>query len=733
MTLPGLAASAGPRGESIPTLGCWFWHEAEFEGEGYKRPIDTFAEFSPYELLTTSLRAPLKEVTDPEVRGRIARAAEYARKRGLGLVMDLDVRLAREAFRAAYPDELQEKLWLVETAATARGEVRLEVASVDLSDHYTFATTHYVPLAGRVARVYSYRREEGEILPDTVEEVPSGMLTLAEVSEKRVSASFQEPSDWAGRTYCLLAAFTHLTPDVFAPHLDEFQRGILESYSNVPLAGVCKDEWGFPPSFEGNPRKNEFYYSEARAKVYADRTGGRDLLRDLLLMAFGEKGRERDRQAAINRFMSLSTDRNTEIETQFYKATKEIFGATAFVGTHPTWFPYPDSREIEKNGLSWWGATRDWAQTDEGTPYSCRTALSKKWNSPVWFNMFYDREPEVYEKQVWSDVLAGGRMNIHPLYPFRENREPFSEYTELMTPELVLAQRRISLLNAITKSPLNCPIAVIFGHACAMNWAGPGYADTGEALARHCWKLGYPADLIPTTEIGTEALRVTDAGKLVYGPQEYDMAILFQPEFEDRATAQFFRRVDSSQTLLYRVGEWTRDFEGELLSGTELLPHIMKVLDRTAFEMSSVIQDLVDRGIPPQTGATQAVETLVNLSRPPQRGHAHLIDGTFIFISAEDSVAGDPFRETFQVKGQKVEVEAAGLVAFRFSQEGDLEALAAGGLKRFAGGGVGIALENPADLALWRGKDGEWEGLLLNRNEPIPQELLEISRQWEVR
>lgn len=115
--------------------------------------------------------------------------------------------------------------------------------------------------------------------------------------------------------------------------------------------------------------------------------------------------------------MELHRARNTEIEQTFYRATKATFGPDAFVGTHDTTFPYPDAREFERNGLDWWTATRDYAQSDEITPYSCRTSMAKKFGGPVWYNQWYMSTADSYGKLIWSYALAGGRMNFHILYP----------------------------------------------------------------------------------------------------------------------------------------------------------------------------------------------------------------------------------------------------------------------------------------------------------------------------
>ena len=41
----------------LPTIGCWFWKEAEFQPGGYRPFLDMVADHASYNLLTTSIRA----------------------------------------------------------------------------------------------------------------------------------------------------------------------------------------------------------------------------------------------------------------------------------------------------------------------------------------------------------------------------------------------------------------------------------------------------------------------------------------------------------------------------------------------------------------------------------------------------------------------------------------------------------------------------------------------------
>ena len=119
---------------SWPSIGCWFWFQEEFEGEGYKRFIDLHEKYSPFELLSTSLRYP-GDLTDPKVHDQIKAASLYARSKGIGLVMDLDIRLARDSFKEKYPDELQQIILLREFPLNKANTAALGVKAQGFDDH----------------------------------------------------------------------------------------------------------------------------------------------------------------------------------------------------------------------------------------------------------------------------------------------------------------------------------------------------------------------------------------------------------------------------------------------------------------------------------------------------------------------------------------------------------------------------------------------------------------------
>jgi hypothetical protein len=711
----------------LPVLATWGWSEPEFKPRGYQPFIDQAAKHAAYNLLTTTLRIPKKELTDEEVHEHIKAAAVYARQRGMGIVMDLDVRLARAAFQKAYPDEMQEMLRLRTIDLKEAGDVTITVIPETPSDHYTFRATPYVPLAGRLVRVYSYLRGPEGIEPGSLRDITAD-CRVNQATAGGVSVSIPGTASSKGRQACVLAAFTHLSPDVFAPRLLSFQRELIRRYADCALAGACKDEWGFPPCYDGCPQKNDFWFSRWFAAAYSQRTAGRDLVRDCLLMYLGERGRVGERQAAINHYQEMCWQRNGAIEDDFYRAVKEVFGPGAAVCTHPTWWPNPDTREFKKNGLDWWVATRSWAQTDEVTPYCVRTALAKKWNSPVWYNMYYSTRLDDYRREIWSGVLTGGRVNFHPLYP--RSQVQGSPYEALMRGGLMRGDSRIRLLNYIAKNPLDCPVAVVFGHACAMNWAGPAYDDVGLEVADRLRRAGFAADLIPADEIASRSLVLDPDGFVRYGPQRYAALVLYHPQFERSNTAEFFRQAAGKKTDLFRVGSWTTDFDSRPFNGNAALPPQMTAFATAASCVAALVERLRSRGQVPASSSDQALGWDRQHVVPPTTGRCRLIDGTIILAAGDKDPAGDPIRTTFEVDGRQVRVEGVGVVAVRLARDGKLEALAGGGLSLFEAGPFRIRLDQPVDLVFWRRADGQFEGVVQDCPGPIPPPLRAITPHW---
>ena len=124
-------------------------------------------------------------------------------------------------------------------------------------------------------------------------------------------------------------------------------------------------------------------------------------------------------------------------------------------------------------------------------------------------------------------------------------------------------------------------------------------------------------------------------------------------------------------------------------------------------------------------------KTRAGSAYPEPDGTLHLIDGTTIRIRADwDHPRGLPIAETLESNGAKVSVAAEGLCAVRV-ENGQVTALAAGGLTRVEGPGLALTLEHPEDVALLK-IDGEWHGIwqTSEAEKPLPAPLAALAPRW---
>ena len=236
-----------------------------------------------------------------------------------------------------------------------------------------------------------------------------------------------------------------------------------------------------------------------------------------------------------------------------------------------------------------------------------------------------------YYNELWCTALAGLRVNYHPVYPGREDGRPWAR-KPLWQGGLMRGDCRVRMLNYISKTQVDCPVAVVFGHANAINWNGPGYANAGDALADAFWKTGFYADLIPTSEIESGALKIDEDGTVRYGNQRYSAVVLYHPEFEKPGTGAFFEKAAKGKTALYRMGDWTMDFDGKAIDGKAALPSAMTAVGDAQSCIDQVTAKLRETGIAPCTPA------------PPRSGQSRLIDGTAILAAGENNITGDPIQ-----------------------------------------------------------------------------------------
>ena len=148
----------------------------------------------------------------------------------------------------------------------------------------------------------------------------------------------------------------------------------------------------------------------------------------------------------------------------------------------------------------------------------------------------------------------------------------------------------------------------------------------------------------------------------------------------------------------------------------------------------AALAELRAAGIEPQTCATATLPRWNGMGRTsaalPSSGQCRLTDGTVILASGQNDVTGDPIQKTLKVNGHDVAFDAVGVAAVRLDKAGKLEALAAGGLKSFVVGETKIELPQRVDVALWKDKNGVWQGVLQDYAGDVPKDLAALCKHW---
>lgn len=769
-----------------PDFGC-FWGFG-VDGDDYRGLFDVVEPTGAFDALTITLRSLPRFDGNAAAVAATKKAVEYAKERGVGAILDVDLRIARYDFEAARPELSQERILFKEldlrTLDADGGKAALAFEAPNLNDHYAGARPFYVRGA-RFVKAWRYRKNaDGAVEPGSVVDVSAAFdvpTTNAPLEKNRIdfvdptsrnrfdvpveraklddvkTANGEDAAKSADKTVgeneaksanggdflAVAVAFRYSCPDIFADETLELEKRLYEQYRDVPALGVAKDEWGFPPSFDRQNRLDDFWYSEATRRAYSAAFGRDgalvDLVDDLFLAFRGQTGREAERIAAVDRFNRLCAERVLKYEIQNYQTTKEIWGPDAFVGVHCTWFPFPNTLEMRKNGVMWWKAPRDFAQSDEYVPFCCRNSLAKATDSH-WINMFYARQVPAYIFEHWTAAASGGRVHIHNIYPQDENSPQHPLDNRLMPivddGGVARIRSKIRTLSLISDAPLDAPVAVVFGRFGAMNPLRPGFGKVGVDLCDRFSTAGFPADLIPideitsTTQAGEKRWKLSDDGYLQYGPQRYSALVLWGENDADAADFAALLELAGKdcRTKIERIEADADAAEKDALAAeiiaslkeANVEPQTPWVLDETAFSVPE------ERSSRPQLVAT-----------------SRFLDGTTVWIAAKENALGDPIsldgatvRLADGRDSTSISVDANGVFAVRFDADGTLDAVAAAELKSLKIGELAVEIpeseiaDDPVDVAIWRRADGRLRGVFQRRENALPPSLEGLVDDW---
>ena len=694
--------------------------DSDFDGSG--RAFDlyrAFADGSAYNCITFSLRCK-NDLSDSATYEMVGKLAENSSRADIQTLMDIDPRIARDEFMRRYPDEAQGYVML--HIGNGDGGGKFSLTPDAFGGHMAVcARRDFEPFRAKMASAWAFRRNSSGVADGKTFRRIDSSVRLFDHGPKTVSGAVSGLSH--GEEFVVLVAFDLWCADVYAPHLSEFTENLMRRYSKLPIAGAMHDEWGFPPVRKKMLSRRAFWYSAPFAEAYTLHTGGRVLMDDFPLLAMQVVGRERERYAAIDAYLKVLYNGCVKTENDFYEANKRIWGSDVYVTKHATWWSDVCDGEIMHGGLAWWAAKRDWAQSDEAIDLAFSCGMTKLTPGPFWMNEGYGPDPLHYSHTLWRYALCGGRMVYHGIYSgsgktsisnLPRKERGYRSHMDLLSPDAVLAQSRVDLLSLITRAQIDCPAAVVFGHSRIVNWADSAYKDWGRNVVHALGADGYYVDAYPTSQ--TAAFSVDPDGRLCVGRQSYSAVWLNHLNGQD---AEEWRKLLSCRRIATRI--YSTD--------SPPIPGVVSLADENLAltELRSALA-----GSTRQTPLAEGLRPDARNRLPKPDGTLVLTDGTCARIKGCcPSVRGDAISGTIAISGKSVRYEAEGIFAVRFDGNGNIDRLAAGGLRTVVAEGFVLDLPRPIDLALVKLSDG-WHGLwqTADKAEKLPDQLASLTDKW---
>ena len=667
-----------------------------------RRMFEMFRDKSDWNVITYTLRC-WPDLSSPEVQKRVAAAAKWATDMGVELLMDIDPRIMRDAFLARWPDDCLKMRQFALADPDASGTARFRAEQDHMQDHMCWGREPYSGWKpGRFVAAYAVKGKD----ISSLRPLPASDIVSTTNSVTGVVRGLA-----AGETLLAEVEFSLKAPDPYSPNLLPFTREMMRRYRDLGVHGAMRDEWGFMGPRATMQAHRAFWYSKPFAAAYGRISGGRDYGQDIRALALGVDTQDAYRSATA--YIRTIYEGCRLTEEDFYASDKEYFGKDAYVAKHATWHTLVGrTSEHLHNGLDWWVAKRDWAQSDESCPVSVDTGMMRKFGTPLWMNEGYGPAPAHYTRSQWQYMLCGGRMVYHGIYggggkhlaryPGASERKYHSQ-ADLLSPEGIRAEQISRLLPLMTRAQIDCPVAHVFGHERLVNWLDSGHSDWGEPIVHGLGGRGYYSDAFPGSEIANGTFSIDGEGYLQVGGHRYQACVLYHLSVSEQES---WRKLTGARQMATRL-----------------------FVDPAAEDVAAY---LAAKDVTRQTPLLETGLGGGKVNRlPPPDGTMTLTDGTVVRVKgASPDHAGDPIAGTLAAGGAHVAYVARGMFAARV-EKGVLTGVAGAEVTRVGAPDFHLELDRPQDIVLTK-VGGEWHGIwqTSDMSAPVPASLLSITHHW---
>lgn len=563
----------------------WKWEDSTLDSDLIAK-IDDLCNRTEMSTVCIGLHWLKRRYHDQKVFDALSRCSEELHKRGRSVVVEACPRNEGAAFFEKFPKDIGYVTTATEISLDSQGKGETVIDTTGIP-HYWRMIEYEKPI---LLSAYTISKCGEYLFGQDSWQHAEKVVTLLPKDDNSTIVSVQAGQSSAGKSVVAFVGIPQPIPDLASERLPELYEEMLNHLKNANIDGVMSDEWGYDVIIRMEEQDNidkkkpEIYfehvtYSKDFAKRYEDICDGK-LLEDLLYFYYQEEGCREKSIQKVNAYHKTFRTIMSKNDEDMYALAKQKLGADAFYGVHPTWWGnnYLQNFEGFKNGLYWWEAKRDIAQTDEIVIMPIRTALTHKWGCDYWYNMWYSmgtRDINTYYRETWNNVRFGGRTH-YLAYECPNEAVVLELKPEGLLESIEEMDAVVRTLDPYQKASPDCRVLVLFGMENSLNWfyndqAAPPWYPRHKILSTvlECADRifdQYLCDLVPTSEIVNGSLSVKD-GRVSYGTQVYDTVVLLAPDSLNKTCFLFLSQIDKSRFIV--AGEAQEYDDGRRLTAED--------------------------------------------------------------------------------------------------------------------------------------------------------------------
>ncbi len=595
----------------------------------------------------------------------IAELVEYAHGKGIkiGLTFSGEKGFLNSLFNET-TEQAQLETFTISNIEYAQGMVQEYELTLDENGYAFFeAVAHGVrqkirPLYNKLLKIYAFDKiGDGFYRTDSLRDI-TDKAQVIEYRTYKTSVEIDAGKELAGKTVYAMVVQYYNCDELYGNTVWREQKALLDIYADIPLDGICMDEFGYMALDYGVNAEKPFrlrFYSDEQKQVFKNKYDV-DFDRMLFDMRYAPEGNDGVRIRAINMYFdNLRTPIIAE-ENRIADYAKKLFGEEIYVSAHNTFHNNIEWDEVWRTACAWWDLPRKYGHTDEHLPFPVRMGILLSAEAPIMIHMYYYKDH--YEEMV-QDAPFNIRIFHHALDDFYWG-DSFRE------PELVAnitkMEKQIARLNEFQTQPPKMDLLVIYGYAAQNNWYP--YVENrnvwdingGLDIFGKCnliWNNGYRAALVPDYTISDGRVKMEN-GKISFNGYEFTHCLFLYPQYAKKEVFDFINEAYCAGLPICVVGKGDIDFDGEK---NELL---------TPYNAEFSIKLLEEMYCPQRAIPNGAVYT----------------NGGFCVMHLNGMLKGEESKFDFTVDGVRYTGVSTGMVAYRPGEQ----ALATAGSALFADG-----------------------------------------------